>query len=155
MALSGLEIYKLLKKTNCKECGFPTCLAFAMQLAAKKATLDKCPHVSDEVKNKLEAASRPPINLVTIGSGDKKLEVGNETVMFRHEETFYHPTGLGFLVEDTLSADELASKLSAINKLSFERVGQRIEVSLVALKNSSNNKSSEIPLKRTIVHSYE
>lgn len=140
MGLSGLEIYKLLPKTNCKECGFPTCLAFAMQIAAKKASLDKCPYISEEAKRKLESASRPPINLVTIGSGEKKLEVGNETVMFRHEETFYHPPGIGFLVEDTAPEGELTQRLNAIENLRFERVGQKIEVNLIALKNSSNNK---------------
>jgi len=140
MALSGLEIYKLLPKTNCKKCGFPTCLAFAMQIAAKKVSLDKCPDVSSEVKTKLEAASRPPINLVKIGSGDKALAVGNETVMFRHEEAFYHPTGIGLLVEDSLSVEELDKRLEEIERLRFERVGQKIEVDLVAVKNSSNDK---------------
>ncbi|MBC7335364.1 MAG: acetyl-CoA decarbonylase/synthase complex subunit gamma, partial [Clostridia bacterium] len=47
MALTGLEIYKQLPKTNCKECGHPTCLAFAMALASGKASLDACPHVSE------------------------------------------------------------------------------------------------------------
>jgi len=151
MALSGLEIYKLLPKTNCKECGFPTCLAFAMQIAAKKVSLDKCPYVNEEAKAKLESASRPPINLVTIGAGDKLLEVGNETVMFRHDETFYHPTGLGFLIEDTLSADEIGKKAEAINKLSFERVGQRIEVNLIALMNSSKNKDTFVNALKAIL----
>ena len=27
MALTGMQIFKLLPKTNCKECGVPTCLA--------------------------------------------------------------------------------------------------------------------------------
>ncbi len=139
MALSGLDIYKLLPKTNCKECGFPTCLAFAMQIAAKKVSLDKCPHVSEEAKKALESAAQPPIRLVTIGVGDNKLDVGNETVMFRHEETFYHPTGIGFLVEDTLSSEKLSQRISRINKLKFERVGQKIEVNLVAIKASSGN----------------
>ncbi|MGC8788092.1 MAG: (Fe-S)-binding protein, partial [Anaerolineae bacterium] len=80
MGLSGLEIYKLLPKTNCKECGQPTCLAFAMKLAAKQAELSACPYVSEEAKAKLAAAAAPPIRLVTIGTGDKKLEIGNETV---------------------------------------------------------------------------
>lgn len=141
MALSGLEIYKLLPKTNCKECGFPTCLAFAMQIAAKKASLDKCPHVSEDAKTKLDSASRPPINLVSIGSGDDRLEVGNETVMFRHEETFHHPTGLGFIVEDSLLEAELAKRVEKINSLRFERVGQKIEVNLIALKNTSKDKA--------------
>ncbi|MBM3123304.1 MAG: acetyl-CoA decarbonylase/synthase complex subunit gamma, partial [Chloroflexi bacterium] len=61
MALTGLEIYKLLPQTNCKECSFPTCLAFAMKLAAKQAELRACPYVSEESKAKLEAASAPPI----------------------------------------------------------------------------------------------
>ena len=134
MALSGLEIYKHLPKTNCKECGFPTCLAFAMQLAAKKVDLTKCPHITDAAKAALESASRPPIKLVTVGSGDEKLEIGNETVLFRHEETFYHPTGIALLIEDTMPDAEVDEKISKINKLSFERVGQKIDVNLIALK---------------------
>ncbi|MFH1046187.1 MAG: acetyl-CoA decarbonylase/synthase complex subunit gamma [Candidatus Omnitrophota bacterium] len=137
MGLSGLDIYKLLPKTNCKECGFPTCLAFAMQIAAKKVELSKCPYVSEQAKQSLESASRPPIRLVTIGSGENKLAVGNETVMFRHEETFYHPTGIGILFEDTLAPAELDKKIAAVNKLKFERVGQRIEVNIIALKCAS------------------
>ena len=101
MALSGLDIYKLLAKTNCKKCGFPTCLAFAMQLAAKKASLDQCPSVSEEAKKALESASQPPIKLITVGAGDNKLEVGNETVIFRHDQTFYHPCGVGLLLSDS------------------------------------------------------
>ena len=139
MALSGLQIYKHLPKTNCKDCGFPTCLAFAMQLAAKKVGLDKCPHVSDDAKKTLEGASQPPIKLVTIGSGEGKLELGNETVMFRHEERFYHPTGVAILVEDTLDEAALKEKLDKINKLKFERVGSEISVDLVAIKNSSGD----------------
>ncbi len=142
MALSGLDIYKLLPKTNCKECGFPTCLAFAMQIAAKKVELSKCPHVTDQAKKALESASRPPIRLVTIGSGEQKLEVGNETVMFRHEETFYHPTGIGFLIEDTQDASQIDERIAKINKLKFERVGQQISVDLIAIKCSSGKKET-------------
>ncbi|MFH0838887.1 MAG: acetyl-CoA decarbonylase/synthase complex subunit gamma [Candidatus Omnitrophota bacterium] len=139
MALSGLDIYKLLPKTNCKQCGFPTCLAFAMQLAAKKVALDKCPFVTEEAKAALEGASQPPIKLVSFGWGDKKVEVGNETVLFRHEETFYHPTGIGVLLEDTLSAQELSGKIARINNLAFERVGKHIEIDIVALKQINKN----------------
>ncbi len=97
MALSGLEIYKLLPggqkpphpKANCKECGYPTCLAFAMKLAAKQAELSACPYVSDESAAKLSDAAAPPIRLVTLSSNGHRLEVGNETVLFRHEKTFY------------------------------------------------------------------
>src|SRR3989338_8968737 len=139
MALSGLDIYKLLPKTNCKECGYATCLAFAMALAQKKASLDKCPHVTAQAKEALESASQPPIKLVTVGSGERRLEIGNETVMYRHEQKFYHPTGIGFLVEDTLSEPELGDRIAKINSLEFERVGQVIRPDLVCVKNSSGN----------------
>ncbi|MHC5161486.1 MAG: (Fe-S)-binding protein [Planctomycetota bacterium] len=66
MALTGLDIFKLLPKTNCKKCGMPTCLAFAMQLAQKRAELDACPCVSEEAKNKLDAAAAPPVKLIKL-----------------------------------------------------------------------------------------
>lgn len=134
MALSGLDIYKLLPKTNCKACGFATCLAFAMQLAKKAVGIDKCPYISAEAKKSLEASSQPPIKLVTIGVGEGRLEIGNESVLFRHEEKFYHPCGLGFIIEDSLSDGEIKDKLGKINKLKFERVGQELNVDLVALR---------------------
>ncbi|MDP3792027.1 MAG: acetyl-CoA decarbonylase/synthase complex subunit gamma [Candidatus Omnitrophota bacterium] len=146
MALTGLDIYKLLPKTNCKECGFATCLAFAMALAQKKVSLDKCPHVTAQAKSALESASQPPIKLVTVGTGDKKLEMGNETVMYRHEQKFFHPTGIGILIEDSLNDEEISKKVSAINALSFERAGQNISVSLVCLKNTSGSKDAFIGL---------
>ena len=151
MALSGLDIYKLLPKTNCKECSFPTCLAFAMQIAAKKVELAKCPYVSEESKQALESASRPPIRLVTIGNGEGKLELGNETVMFRHEETFYHPTGLGFLIEDSLSAQEIDERIAKINKLKFERVGQQINVNLIAIKCASGKKETFVEVVKKVL----
>jgi len=151
MALSGLEIYKHLPKTNCKDCGFPTCLAFAMQLAAKKVSLDKCPHVSEDAKKTLEGASQPPIKLVTIGTGDSKLELGNETVLFRHEERFYHPAGIAILLEDTLDGPGIKGRLDKINKLNFERVGQEISVDLVAIKNSSADAAKFATAVKTVI----
>jgi len=138
MALSGLDIYKLLPKTNCRECGFATCLAFAMQLAKKAVSIDKCPYITDESKKVLEASSLPPIRLVTFGTDKSKIEVGNETVLFRHEEKFYHPTAIGFIIDDDLPDKEIKEKLSEINQLRFERVGQLLEVNLVALRQKGN-----------------
>ncbi len=137
MALSGLDIYKLLPKTNCRKCGFATCLAFAMQLAKKVVSIDKCPYLSEQAKQLLEASSQPPVKLVTIGSGENRLEVGNETVMFRHEEKFHHPCGVGFIIEDNLSEKEIKEKIGRINQLKFERVGQKLEVNLVAVRQNA------------------
>lgn len=139
MALKALDIFKLLPKTNCKKCGCPTCLAFAMKLAQKQTTLDQCPDVSDESKAALEGAAAPPIRLVSVGTGDTKLVIGNETVLFRHDETFYHPPGIGVLIPDTLPTDELAARIEAIRKLSFVRVGEDIKTTVVAVENASGD----------------
>ncbi|MFH1269832.1 MAG: acetyl-CoA decarbonylase/synthase complex subunit gamma [Candidatus Omnitrophota bacterium] len=150
MALSGLDIYKLLPKTNCRECGFVTCLAFAMQLAKKAVSIDKCPYLSVEAKRALEASAQPPIKLVTIGEGDNKLDMGNENVLFRHEEKFYHPTGLGFIIEDTLPIDAIKQRLGEINQLKFERVGQELNVNAIAVK-QSGDKSKFIEAVRAVM----
>jgi acetyl-CoA decarbonylase/synthase complex subunit gamma len=138
MGLTGLEIYRHLPRTNCGDCGVPTCLAFAMKLASKQASLDDCPHVSEEGKSALGAASAPPIRLVTIGAGDSKLEIGNETVLFRHEETFYHPTGVAIEVDAGMPEAELTERVEEINKLQFERVGQDIGVNLIAVRDTDS-----------------
>ncbi len=137
MALTGLQIYKLLPRTNCGDCNFPTCMAFAMQVAAKRVAIDKCPHISEEAKAQLAEASAPPMKLVSIGSDQNKLEIGQETVLFRHKEKFYHPTGVAILVEDTLTDSELDKEITSINQLKFIRVGEEIEIDLVALQHKS------------------
>ena len=134
MALTGIDIFKQLPKTNCRECGQPTCLAFAMKLAQKQASLDQCPHVSEEAKAALAGASAPPIKLITIGAGDRKLEIGNETVLFRHEETFHHPTGLAVTVDAGIPEAELAERVKEAAQVGFERVGQTLCLSAIALK---------------------
>lgn len=139
MALTGLQIYKLLPRTNCGECGPPTCLAFAMQLAQKKASLDACPYVSDEAKAALEGASAPPIRLVKIGTDGNELAIGNETVLFRHEETFHHPCGIAVAITDELEGEALDKKIEEINGLWFDRVGQTIGVELIAIKDTTGD----------------
>ncbi|MHC4123387.1 MAG: acetyl-CoA decarbonylase/synthase complex subunit gamma [Planctomycetota bacterium] len=139
MALTGLEIFKLLPKTNCKKCGMPTCLAFAMQLAQKRAKLEDCPDVSEEAKQTLAAAAAPPVQLVKFGSGDNQVQIGQETVMFRHEEKFYNPSVLAVTVSDKLGGEELKERVKAINALHFVRVGLEIGVRAIALINESGS----------------
>jgi acetyl-CoA decarbonylase/synthase complex subunit gamma len=134
MPLTGIEIFKLLPKTNCGECGVPTCLAFAMSLAAGKAELSSCPYVSDEAKEKLEEASAPPIRPVTIGVGQRAIKVGGETVMFRHEKRFENPPGLAILISDSMAESDIDSRLDRFKKLQYERVGLTLQTELVALK---------------------
>ncbi len=138
MALTGIEIFKLLPKTNCKECGDPTCLAFAMKLAAGKAELSLCPYVSEEAKAQLEAASTPPIRPVTMGVGDRALKVGGETVMFRHEKRFDNPPGFAILISDTMDEAEVNARLERF-QLEYERVGLILRPELVAIKCESGD----------------
>src|SRR5512136_3290888 len=117
MGLTGIQIFKLLPKTNCGDCGFPTCLAFAMALAAAKSELEKCPFVSDEAKAQLSEASAPPIRQVTIGTGDYAVKVGGETVLFRHEKTFFNKPGLAVLITDTLADAEVDRRFGKLAEL--------------------------------------
>ena len=139
MALTGLEIFKLLPKTNCKKCGKPTCLAFAMALAQKRAKLEECPDVSDEAKEKLAAAAAPPMRKVIFGIGDNQVQTGQETVCFRHEEKFHSPAVLAVTVSDKLNGDDLKNRIASINALQFERVGTKIGVQAIAVVNESGS----------------
>ncbi len=130
MALTGLEIYKQLPKKNCGECGVPTCLAFAMALASGKAALDACPYVTEAARENLDSASAPPIKAIKFG---KDSVLGDETVLFRHDKTFYHPTTLLIQVSDNLNDDELNSKIEEIKGLEFERVGLQYSIDGVAV----------------------
>ncbi|MDY7036141.1 MAG: acetyl-CoA decarbonylase/synthase complex subunit gamma [Thermodesulfobacteriota bacterium] len=139
MGLTGIQIFKLLPKTNCGECGVPTCLAFAMNLASGKAELDACPYVSDEAREALAEASAPPIRPVAIGAGVRALKVGGETVMFRHEKTFYNPTALAALMTSDTDPDALGKKLKEWNAFQYERVGLNLRPELVALKDTNGD----------------
>ncbi len=155
MALTGIQIFKLLPKTNCKECGVPTCLAFAMNLASGKAELDNCPYVSDEARDKLAEASAPPIRPVTIGKGVRKITVGGETVQYRHEKTFFNPTGLAALVNSDISGADLEGKLKAWNALQYERVGLNLRPELVAVKDVNGDKGAFAATAKTVAETSE
>jgi acetyl-CoA decarbonylase/synthase complex subunit gamma len=155
MGLTGIQIFKMLPKTNCGECGVPTCLAFAMNLASGKAELDACPYVSDEARVQLAEASAPPIRPITIGAGTRAFKVGGETVMFRHEKTFYNPTALAAMVPSDMDADALDKKLKEWNALQFERVGVNLRPELVALKDVNGNSGAFAALARKIAEESE
>ncbi len=138
MPLTGIEIFKLLPKKNCGECGVPTCLAFAMNLAAGKAELSACPYISEEAKAQLTEASAPPIRLVTIGVGDRALKAGGETVMFRHEKRFENPPGFAITISDNMDESEVDSRLERF-KLQYERVGITLRPELIAAKSDSGD----------------
>lgn len=139
MALTGVQIFKLLPKTNCKKCGFPTCLAFAMKLAQGGVELSACPDVSEEAKNTLGAASAPPIRSFALGAGDTAVKMGGETVMFRHEKKFINPCALAVNIKDTLSADELSAKAAEVANSELDRVGQKLRVDAISIEFASGD----------------
>jgi acetyl-CoA decarbonylase/synthase complex subunit gamma len=134
MALTGMQIYKSLPKTNCKDCGLPTCMAFAMQVAAKKRALTDCPHISEQAKADLSEASSPPMKLITIGPDGKTFQFGQETVMFRHEEKFHYRCGIAVKVAASLNDADAISKVERINNSVFTRVGEQLRVALCAVE---------------------
>ncbi|SPQ00098.1 Corrinoid/iron-sulfur protein large subunit, acetyl-CoA decarbonylase/synthase complex subunit gamma [Candidatus Sulfobium mesophilum] len=139
MALTGVEIFKLLPKTNCKKCGHPTCLAFAMKLAQRQATLDSCPDVSEEAKKVLGEASAPPVRPMTFGAGDKAVKMGEETVLFRHDKKFVNPCAFAVEIKDTLSEADIAAIAEEVVKSEIDRVGQKLRIDAIALTNASGD----------------
>jgi acetyl-CoA decarbonylase/synthase complex subunit gamma len=134
MALSGIQIYKLLPQTNCKDCGYPTCLAFAMKLAAKQADLDKCPHVSDEAREQLAESAAPPVRLVTLSADGREVKVGNEIVLFRHEKTFFNPCGLFVRLRDSEPLDTLKTEAKEAANYGVEYVGMTLTLDGLAVE---------------------
>ena len=139
MALTGIQIFKLLPKTNCKKCGFPTCLAFAMKLAQGGVELSACPDVSEEAKQTLGEASAPPIRAFTLGTGEKAVKTGGETVLFRHEKKFVNPCALAVNIKDDLGEEEIADIATAVANSEIDRVGQKLRIDAISIEYASND----------------
>jgi acetyl-CoA decarbonylase/synthase complex subunit gamma len=139
MALTGIQIYKLLPQTNCKECGFPTCLAFAMKLAAKQVELSACPYVTEASKAQLAESAAPPIRLVTIKAGAREVKAGNEVVLYRHEKTFYNRPGLFIKCSTAEDLENLKAFVSRINSFSVNYVGMDLSIDGVAIASTNDD----------------
>ena len=127
MALKGLDIFKLSPKKNCKECGSPTCMAFCMKVAQGAVEIDKCPYFSDDAKAMLNEQTAPPMK--TISVGEHKL--GGETVLFRHEKTLVSKNLYAVCVGTCLDDAAVDAKLADLQKVDYERIGERMYVEFV------------------------
>ena len=142
MPVSGSQLVKLLpNKRPCRDCGFPTCFAFAMKLASGGATVDKCPHLSPEIRAEIEELLTPPMKLVVIGTGENKLEIGNEEVTYRHEKTFVHEPGIALLVSDKEGDEEIEGKVSKIKEVQYPWVGVTLHADVLAPYFESGDKT--------------
>jgi acetyl-CoA decarbonylase/synthase complex subunit gamma len=139
MALTGIQIYKLLPQTNCKECGFPTCLAFAMKLAAKQVELSACPYVTPEAKTQLAESSAPPIRLIALKSNGYEVKAGNEVVLFRHDKTFYNKPGLFIRVYDNQPAEAIKVLVTKANTYAVNYVGMDLTIDGFAVASTSGD----------------
>ena len=131
MALKGLDIFKLSPKTNCKECGSPTCMAFCMKVAQGAVGIDKCPHMSDEALALLSEATAPPMKTITVGAGECEHKLGGETVLFRHEKTLVNKNLFAMPVGTCLDDAAVDARLEAMKKIDYERIGEREYVEFV------------------------
>jgi acetyl-CoA decarbonylase/synthase complex subunit gamma len=147
MGVSPIEIFKKLPKTNCGDCGVPTCMAFAVSLTQGKAELSQCPHVDSAAAEELSASSQPPVLPVTVGCGDCAFKSGGETVLFRHEKTFVNPTGIAILITDQMDDAEMERRIKAVNELQYERVGLNLRADLIALKSDDPDKLAAMAQK--------
>ncbi|MHC1725837.1 MAG: acetyl-CoA decarbonylase/synthase complex subunit gamma [Syntrophobacteraceae bacterium] len=150
MGLTGIQIFKLLPKTNCGECGVPTCLAFAMNLASGKAELEKCPYVSEEAKEKLATESAPPIRPLTIGAGEYAVKVGGETVLFRHEKTFVNPPGFAVLITTDEDNASVAGKIKRFKESQYDRVGLKLRAEMFAIKDTNGDSARFCALAKLV-----
>ncbi len=139
MALKPLEIYKLLPKKNCKECGEQTCLSFAMKLAQGKADPASCPYLDDEAKAALSSQTGAPIAKITIGMGSRMITVGEETVFYRHDKTFYHEPAIIYQVPDTAPAEEITALAARIREERITRIGVDLQVNGLAIDLGSDS----------------
>lgn len=155
MALTGLDIFKLTPKKNCKDCGFPTCLAFSMKVAAGGIEIEKCPHMSEENLSKLSESTAPPMKALTVGAGANEYKLGGETVLFRHEKTLVNRNRFAVAIKDTDSADVVNSKIENIKKVDFERIGERMKAEFAAFIYTGNKEAYIANIKAVLASGAE
>ena len=141
MALKALDIFKLTPKKNCKDCGFPTCMAFCMKVASGACEIGKCPHMAQEALDKLSEATAPLMKSLKIGAGEAQYDLGGETVLFRHEKTFLNKNRFAVELCDCMTEDEINSKLENIKAVNYIRIGEEMKVEIAALRYNSNKES--------------
>ena len=141
MALKALDIFKLTPKKNCKECGFPTCMAFSMKVAGGAVEVEKCPHMSDEAIQKLSEATAPPMKTLKVGAGENEYTLGGETVLFRHEKTLVSKNRYAVAFCDCMTDEEVEAKIANINKVEYERIGEIMKVEFACVTYSGNKEN--------------
>ncbi|MDD1763660.1 MAG: acetyl-CoA decarbonylase/synthase complex subunit gamma, partial [Methanobacteriaceae archaeon] len=139
MQVTAMDIYKLLPKTNCEECGEASCMAFATKLSEKETQLDLCTELSPEAFTELDSLLAPAVREITIGTGAKTVTIGGDEVLYRYELTYYNPTALVIDIADNLTDSEFQERVKTIEDTEFERIGEMLKLDAIALRNSSGD----------------
>ena len=141
--LSPIDIYKLLPKTNCKECGEENCMAFATKIVNREAQLDQClpllKEQNSKAYNELKEMLKPPVKEVTIGTGDNAVNLGGKLVMYRHEFAYFNPTAIAIDVTDEMSEEELLNRIKKTEKWTYEYIGYTLKLDMIAVRSTSND----------------
>jgi len=131
MALTGIQIFKMTPKKNCKECGSPTCMAFSMKVAQGAVDISACPYMSEEALASLSEATAPPMKTIKVGTGEGEYTLGGETVLYRHEKTYVSKTRYAVSLCTCMDDAEVDAKIAAVPVVDYERISERMQVEMI------------------------
>lgn len=154
MALSGIQIFKLTPKKNCKECGCPTCMAFSMKVAQGAKQISECPHMSEEALEQLSEATAPPMKTIKVGAGDSEHTLGGETVLYRHEKTFVNKTVYAANICTCMDDAEIDAKLAQVPSVDYDRINERMYTEMINVnfgKDTTPERFAEVAKKAAAV----
>jgi acetyl-CoA decarbonylase/synthase complex subunit gamma len=141
--LSPIDVYKLLPKTNCKECGVENCMAFATKIVNREITIDQCKPLlkkeNEKAYKQLKEMLKPAVKEVVVGVGDKAVKLGGKLVMFRHEFTYMNPTAIAIDMTDELPEAELLARVKKTENFSYEYIGYTLKLNMIAIRSTSND----------------
>lgn len=139
--LSPIDIYKLLPKINCKECGVDNCMAFATKIVNREMSVDQCPPLlkkeHEKAYNQLKELLKPAVKEVVVGVGDKAKKLGGKLVMYRHEFTYMNPTAIAIDVTDEMKEEEILSRIRKTENFTFEYIGNTLKLDMIAIRSTS------------------
>ena len=141
--LSPIDVYKLLPKINCKECGQDNCMAFATKIVNREVNIDQCPPLlkkeNEKAYNQLKELLKPAVKEVTVGVGETARKLGGKLVMYRHEFTYTNPTAIAIDVTDEMTAQEVESRIKRTENYSFEYIGYTLKLDMIAVRSTSGD----------------
>ncbi|MEM3566563.1 MAG: acetyl-CoA decarbonylase/synthase complex subunit gamma [Candidatus Bathyarchaeia archaeon] len=141
--LSPIDVYKLLPRTNCKECGEENCMAFATKVVNREVPIEKCaPLLKKEFEKaykQLKEMLKPAIKEVVVGTGENAVKIGGKLVMYRHELTYFNPTAIAIDITDEMPEEEILSRIKRVEEFRYEYIGQILKLDMIAVRSTSND----------------